>query len=326
MRPAALLIGLLSVPATAQTTLLGSVGVGGAPADGRSSNVRGTPELRWIVWHSDATNLVPGDQNGFRDVFWRDTWSGAQELASLSSSGQQGNADSQWPTVSADARFVAFQSYATNLVPNDGNAAADVFVRDRVAGTTICASLAPNGCRERGQPLPDDLARRQQDRLREHRDGPRARGRQRSEGHLRLRARDGRGALPQPGPRRRAGRRLLGRADLLAPTTCTSCSRARHRTSSRTTPTASRTSSSATVASGAITRASEDANGIGGDGPGFDAYLSLRRPLGELPQPRDEPRSGRHQRRDGHLVKDLLTGAMERASLTSYGGQVRWDC
>ncbi len=60
---------------------------------------------------------------------------------SLSMSGEQGNRGSFRASVSTDGRFVAFESYSTNLVPGDTNGRMDVFVRDRVAGTTERVSV-----------------------------------------------------------------------------------------------------------------------------------------------------------------------------------------
>ncbi|MBM7788417.1 TolB-like translocation protein [Tenggerimyces flavus] len=67
------------------------------------------------------------------------------ERASVSSAGAQGNDDSGNPAISGSGRYVAFQSGATNLVPGDNGAGFDVFVWDRVAGTTSLASVALGG-------------------------------------------------------------------------------------------------------------------------------------------------------------------------------------
>jgi Tol biopolymer transport system component len=101
---------------------------GGAPAVNGDGNV--------VAFYSDATNLVPGDTNGQRDVFVHFRDSGATELVSAGMGGAQANGASLYPSISADGRFVAFQSQASNLVPNDTNNASDIFVRDLVNGTT----------------------------------------------------------------------------------------------------------------------------------------------------------------------------------------------
>lgn len=94
-----------------------------------------------IAFESDDTDLVADDTNGRRDVFVRDRTAGTTELISVSSSEVQGNGVSSQAAVSANGRYVAFRSEATNLVPGDTNGKADVFVRDRVAGTTQRVSL-----------------------------------------------------------------------------------------------------------------------------------------------------------------------------------------
>ena len=89
-----------------------------------------------VAFESKATNLVAGDTNGFRDVFVHDRTTGITELVSVRSNGAQGDGDCDWPSLSADGRFVAFESGASNLVSGDLNAAWDVFVHDRSTGNT----------------------------------------------------------------------------------------------------------------------------------------------------------------------------------------------
>lgn len=96
---------------------------------------------RYIAYASEAYNLVPGDTNGFRDVFMRDLASGTNLLVSPDPSGVSGNGISTEPAMSGDGRYVAFTSSATNLVAGDTNKVTDVFVRDLLTGTTLLASL-----------------------------------------------------------------------------------------------------------------------------------------------------------------------------------------
>jgi Bacterial Ig-like domain (group 1) len=117
-----------------------------------------TPDGRFIVFVSKATNLVAGDTNGAWDVFVRDRTSGITERVSVSTGGAEGNADSAFcqpnigtaPDISDDGRYVTFVSMATNLVPGDGNGVADVFVRDRLAGTTTRVSVSTGGAEANG--------------------------------------------------------------------------------------------------------------------------------------------------------------------------------
>jgi Tol biopolymer transport system component len=108
-----------------------------------------TPDGRYVVFASYASNLVPGDTNGKCDVFVRDLLTGRTELVSISSASAQGDEDSggeSWMlAISDDGRYVAFASLASNLVAGDTNGAWDVFVRDRVGGTTTRVSVSTAG-------------------------------------------------------------------------------------------------------------------------------------------------------------------------------------
>lgn len=99
---------------------------------------------RFVCFYSDATNLVPSDTNGHRDVFVHDRdadGNGAFDepggvktvLVSVASNGDQSNGSSSDPAITTDGRFVAFNSIASNLVAGDGNGQSDVFVHDRDA-------------------------------------------------------------------------------------------------------------------------------------------------------------------------------------------------
>jgi MYXO-CTERM domain-containing protein len=100
-----------------------------------------SPDGNVVAFASAATNLVPVDANNRVDIFVCDRRTGTIELVSVSSAGVQGNGDSILPAISEDGRFVAFKSVANNLVPSDNNGVVDVFVRDRVAGTTERVSV-----------------------------------------------------------------------------------------------------------------------------------------------------------------------------------------
>jgi Tol biopolymer transport system component len=104
---------------------------------------------RFVAFWSFASNLVPGDTNGTTDVLVRDRQTATTERVSVDSRERQatgggGTIDTNFgrPAISADGRLVAFASSATNLVKGDKNQTVDVFVRDRVAGTTERVSLA----------------------------------------------------------------------------------------------------------------------------------------------------------------------------------------
>ena len=95
-----------------------------------------------VGFASYAPNLVPNDTNGVSDVFVRDLPDGQIQRVSVDSSGKQANDRSFWaPSISSNGRYVAFDSFASNLVPNDTNGRRDVFVRDLQAQTTEQVSV-----------------------------------------------------------------------------------------------------------------------------------------------------------------------------------------
>ena len=86
---------------------------------------------RVVVFESDAATLVADDGNGDTDTFAHDRKKGVTERVSVDAAGAEVEGGSDLPAVSANGRFVAFESESVELVAGDGNAATDVFVRDR---------------------------------------------------------------------------------------------------------------------------------------------------------------------------------------------------
>ena len=191
--------------ATGQTTRI-SVGFDGQEANGNSKGSKISSDGRYVAFESEASNLVPGDTNGFNDLFLYDRQLGTVQRVSLDSTGGQaksassyaylnaagslltffsfanltpddtdptttappadiylrdlttgemtlisvgaqgkGNRSSYCPSISDDGRFIAYQSDATNLVPDDTNGLGDIFVYDRTARTTVRVSVDNNG-------------------------------------------------------------------------------------------------------------------------------------------------------------------------------------
>ena len=104
-----------------------------------------TPDGRYVAFDSYASDLVQSDGNFASDVFVQDLVAGTTERASVDTGGEDPDGFSFIPSLSADGRYVAFHSFATDLVQSDGNFAYDVFVRDLVAGTTVQASVDTGG-------------------------------------------------------------------------------------------------------------------------------------------------------------------------------------
>ncbi len=97
---------------------------------------------RYVAFVSDRADLVEGDNNGDNDAFILDRQSGELSRVSVNSSGVEGNASSGYAVVSANGRYVAFYSEASNLVVGDDNGRGDVFVSDRQEGTTEIVSVS----------------------------------------------------------------------------------------------------------------------------------------------------------------------------------------
>jgi Tol biopolymer transport system component len=118
----------------------GNQGSGGEAIGGFRLSI--SADGRFVAFSSSATNLVPGDTNNSRDIFVRDTRSNTTTRVSVGSAGNQGNGDSDNPSISADGRFVAFSSNASNIVPEDTNNRGDIFVRDLLTNTTTRLSIS----------------------------------------------------------------------------------------------------------------------------------------------------------------------------------------
>ncbi len=126
-------------------TLLVTRGHDGAPANGDSVYPTLSADGNWVAYYSAASNLVISDTNSMMDVFLYSRLSQETWRVSVDSVGVQGNSASDLAAISADGRYVAFYSSATNLVPNDANGAADIFVHDHLTGQTELVSRAWDG-------------------------------------------------------------------------------------------------------------------------------------------------------------------------------------
>ena len=127
------------------TTERVSVATSGAEADDLCSQASISADGRFVAFRSKAATLVVGDDNDTFDVFVRDRQNGTTVLVSAATDGSPGNQSSDNPAISADGRYVAFASLATDIAPPDANFVSDVFVRDLVAGTTQLVSAGASG-------------------------------------------------------------------------------------------------------------------------------------------------------------------------------------
>src|ERR1039458_10189997 len=139
---------------TGNTTMLASgnfSGTGGG--NGNSMLGQVSANGRYIVFQSDASNLVSGDTNGVSDIFLRDTYTGTTRLISVAANGGFANGASTDPVMTPDGTCVAFISAATNLVAGDTNGIPDVFVRDLITQTTWLVSPGARSPSSSANPL-----------------------------------------------------------------------------------------------------------------------------------------------------------------------------
>jgi hypothetical protein len=133
------------------TTERVSVRTGGTQGDNHSFSCSISGNGDFVVFSSSAANLVSGDSNGKLDVFVRDRVGNSTSRVSVDGGGNQGNNDSYFGSVSSDGRYVAFGSDAGNLVSGDTNGKSDVFVRDRLLGSTTRVSTNSGYVQGNGQ-------------------------------------------------------------------------------------------------------------------------------------------------------------------------------
>ena len=113
--------------------------------NGRSNWASLSGDGRFVQFESQAANLIAGDKNNLRDVFVVDGQSGQTSRVSLAPVNKEANAHSFASHISADGLYVAFESWASNLVAGDSGNIWDVFVFDRQSGQTSRVSVASNG-------------------------------------------------------------------------------------------------------------------------------------------------------------------------------------
>lgn len=128
---------------TMATTGASSNGWVGAPAM--------VPDARYMAFYAWASNLVAGDTNAVQDLFFYDHETTAISRISVGPNGEQANdrsgdsSGNNAPAISADGRYIAFHSAASNLVSGDRNGRVDVFLHDRESASTTLISNGPNG-------------------------------------------------------------------------------------------------------------------------------------------------------------------------------------
>ncbi len=128
-----------------------STATGGAQATGAGSTIPSiSADGRYVVFQSSATNLVTGDTNGAADIFLKDMVTGVTTRVSTNAVGGQATGASSDTRISADGRFVTFQSNATNLVSGDTNALGDIFRKDLLTGAIVRVNTDSGGAEATG--------------------------------------------------------------------------------------------------------------------------------------------------------------------------------
>jgi len=142
----------LSAPASAQSTTRVSVDSNGLEHHGICMTSSISEDGRFVAFASNASDLVPGDTNGMEDVFVRDRLLGLTTRVSVSSTGAQANGKCEFPSISADGRYVIFTGWADNLIVSDANGETDIFLHDRETQETVRVVVGLGGAE------PDDYS------------------------------------------------------------------------------------------------------------------------------------------------------------------------
>jgi hypothetical protein len=136
---------LLAVSTPAQTTTRENVASNGVQGTLGAAEPMLSADGRFVAFRSSSPDLVPGDTNGTADIFVRDRIAGVTTRVSVDSSGAQANTNCAQVAISANGRFVVFETAASNLVAGDTNGTTDIFCHDRQTATTTRVSLGAGG-------------------------------------------------------------------------------------------------------------------------------------------------------------------------------------
>ncbi len=118
----------------------------GEPSNEESAHPSISADGRFIAFHSSASNLVtPAPSTPGSNVYLRDRLLRTTTLISKNSSNQSGNSSSLFPSISADGRFIAFESSATNLIAGGSSGSYSIFLYDRTDGSLQLVSKNSNG-------------------------------------------------------------------------------------------------------------------------------------------------------------------------------------
>lgn len=139
------LAGQISFGADAQLLFHSPTGTARATAAGDSVGARFSSDGGYVLFSSSAGDLGAGVVGSQFNVYLRERATGSTRLVSVGLDGAAANSDSEAGGISADNRFVVFQSAASNLVANDVNGFRDIFLRDLASNSTTCVTFNANG-------------------------------------------------------------------------------------------------------------------------------------------------------------------------------------
>jgi len=135
-----------------------SIATDGSQANGPSVDPKVSADGRYVVFSSDASNLVLGDTNSLTDVFLHDISMGITTLISKNDNNEIGNGTSETATISADGRYIVFVSESTNFSLTDNNITRDIYLHDRLNATTILVSSNSLGAVANGESISPDIS------------------------------------------------------------------------------------------------------------------------------------------------------------------------
>ncbi len=133
-----------------KTTERINIAANGTQADGSSRLGSISDDGRYIVYESEASNLVSGDTDGKRDIFVYDRIEKTTQRINVAANGTQANGDSTSGSISGDGKYIVYESDASNLVLGDSNGKRDIFIYDRIKQTTERVNVAVNGTQSNG--------------------------------------------------------------------------------------------------------------------------------------------------------------------------------
>lgn len=128
-----------------------SVAAAGTEGDNHSENAQISADGRYVVFETEATNMIPEISHGGRQIFRKDLTTGEVVRVSTSATGGMNGGNNSEAQISADGRYVVFKSTATNLVPGDTNGRADIFRKDLVTGEIVRVSTDKDGLQSAGE-------------------------------------------------------------------------------------------------------------------------------------------------------------------------------